>query len=176
MATAADRIWDLRQTAPPAFAEVAPTRDRSRSPYSGGWNSHRDVPSWSPSNLRPGRVETTHPTHRKMTMEFVGTTTNSSTNLTNAVLPATGRKTLCPPNEANAASGGDCQNQKNNSNVLFTWLWIIIFWQLVIPRRLLSHFEHVLPGSSLAAPLGTKLIGANGASIPTWGFQKRTMA
>ena len=39
----------------------------------------------------------------------------------------------------------------------------------------MSHFEHVLPGSSLAAPLGTKLIGANGASIPTWGFQTKTI-
>ena len=38
MIAAADRIWDLQQTAPPTVAEVAPTKDQSMSmsPYSGG--------------------------------------------------------------------------------------------------------------------------------------------
>jgi hypothetical protein len=34
----------------------------------------------------------------------------------------------------------------------------------------------ILPCSSSAVPSGPKLIGANGANIPTWGFQKRTLA
>jgi hypothetical protein len=34
----------------------------------------------------------------------------------------------------------------------------------------------ILPRSSSTAPSGPKLIGANGANIPTWGFQKRTLA
>jgi hypothetical protein len=34
----------------------------------------------------------------------------------------------------------------------------------------------ILPCSSSTAPSGPKLIGANGANIPTWGFQKRTLA
>jgi hypothetical protein len=38
MIAAADRIWDLQQTAPPTVAEVAPTKDQSMSmsAYSGG--------------------------------------------------------------------------------------------------------------------------------------------
>jgi hypothetical protein len=34
----------------------------------------------------------------------------------------------------------------------------------------------ILPCSSSAAPSGPKLIGANGANIPTWRFQKCTLA
>jgi hypothetical protein len=33
----------------------------------------------------------------------------------------------------------------------------------------------ILPCSSAVVPLGPKLIGANGASIPPWGFQKHTL-
>ncbi len=40
----------------------------------------------------------------------------------------------------------------------------------------LFFFDHVLPCSSSAAPIGTKLIGANSTNIPTWGFQKHTLA
>ncbi len=34
----------------------------------------------------------------------------------------------------------------------------------------------ILPCSSSAEPSGQKIIGANGANIPTWGFQKRILA
>ncbi len=51
----------------------------------------------------------------------------------------------------------------------------LFFLQIVIPLRFRSHFEHVLPCSSSAAPIGTKLIGANGTNIPTWGFQNHTL-
>jgi hypothetical protein len=60
MAAAADRIWDLRQTAPPAVAAAAPTRDRSQSPHSGGRNSRRDNHRRSPSRRRRGRAQTPH--------------------------------------------------------------------------------------------------------------------
>jgi hypothetical protein len=66
-------------------------------------------------------------TLRKTTTEFVGITTNSSTSLTDAFPLATGRETARPPDKANAASGGDRRSKNRNSNVLFTWLRIIIF-------------------------------------------------
>jgi hypothetical protein len=72
-----------------------------------------------------GRHLTT--TLRKTTTEFDGITTNSSANLTDAFPHATGRETACPPDETNAASGGDRRSKNRNSNVLFTWLRIIIF-------------------------------------------------
>ncbi len=49
MAAATDCIWNLRQTAPPAVATAAPTRDRSQSPYNGSRNSRRDLRHQSPS-------------------------------------------------------------------------------------------------------------------------------
>jgi hypothetical protein len=55
---AADRIWDLRQTTPPAVA--ASTGDRSRSPHSGNRNSRRDNHRRSPSRRRRGRGQTPH--------------------------------------------------------------------------------------------------------------------
>ena len=33
----------------------------------------------------------------------------------------------------------------------------------------------IVPFSSSQTPLGPKLLGANGASIPTWGFQTKTI-
>jgi hypothetical protein len=33
----------------------------------------------------------------------------------------------------------------------------------------------IIPFSSSQTPLGPKLLGANGASIPTWGFQTKTI-
>ena len=33
----------------------------------------------------------------------------------------------------------------------------------------------IIPFSSSQMPLGPKLLGANGASIPTWGFQTKTV-
>jgi hypothetical protein len=72
-----------------------------------------------------GRHLTT--TLRKTTTEFVGITTNSSTIPTDAFPLATGKETARPPDEANAESGGDLRSKNRNSNVLFTWLRIIIF-------------------------------------------------
>jgi hypothetical protein len=81
-----------------------------------------------------------------MTMEFAGITINSSINLTDAFPLAAGRETVCPPDEANAASGGDHRNKNCHSNVFFTWLRIIIFerqtQQIVIFSRFRSHIEH----------------------------------
>jgi hypothetical protein len=51
---AADRIWDLRQTTPPAVA--ASTGDRSRSPHGGNRNSRRDNHHRSPSRRRRGQT------------------------------------------------------------------------------------------------------------------------
>jgi hypothetical protein len=78
----ADRIWDLRQTAPPAVAAAAPTWDRSWSPHGGNRNTRRDSHSCSPS--RRGRAQTPHHNTKKMTTEFAGITTNFSINLTDA--------------------------------------------------------------------------------------------
>jgi hypothetical protein len=60
LAAAADRIWDLHQTAPPAVAAAAPTRDRSRSPHGGNRNSRRDSHRRSPSRRRRGPAQTPH--------------------------------------------------------------------------------------------------------------------
>jgi hypothetical protein len=61
LAAAADRIWDLRQTTPPAVAAAAPTRDQSRSPHGGNRNSRRDNHRRSPSRRRHrGRGQTPH--------------------------------------------------------------------------------------------------------------------
>ncbi len=60
LAAAADRIWDLRQTAPPAVTAAAPTRDQSRSPHGGNRNSRRDSQCRSPSRRRRGRAQTPH--------------------------------------------------------------------------------------------------------------------
>jgi hypothetical protein len=59
-ALAANRIWDLRQTMPPAVAAAAPTRDRSRSPHGVNRNSHHDNHRRSPSRRRRGRGQTPH--------------------------------------------------------------------------------------------------------------------
>jgi hypothetical protein len=60
LTAAADRIWDLRQTAPPAVAAAAPTWDRSWSPHSGYGNSRRDSHRRSPSCRHRGRARTPH--------------------------------------------------------------------------------------------------------------------
>ncbi len=58
LAAAADRIWDLRQTTPPAVAAAAPTRDRSMPPHGGNRNSRRNNHCHSPS--RRSRAQTPH--------------------------------------------------------------------------------------------------------------------
>jgi hypothetical protein len=75
MAAATDHIWDLQQAAPPAVTAAAPTRDRSRSPYSGGRNSRRDTRRRSPSNHRRGRAQTPHHSSQENENGIVVTTT-----------------------------------------------------------------------------------------------------
>jgi hypothetical protein len=62
------------------------------------------------------------------------------------------------------------------ANVLLTQLRIVILerqtWQTVLYRRFWGHLEHF---TLLFRGGGPKLIGANGTSIPTWGFQKKTL-
>ena len=62
MAAAADRVWDLRQSAPPtAVAAVAAPRERSRSPRNSNRNNRGHHRRRSPSNRR-GRARTPHHT------------------------------------------------------------------------------------------------------------------
>jgi hypothetical protein len=60
IAATADRIWDLRQTAPLAVAAAAPTRDWSRYPHGGNRNSRQDSQRCSPFRRRRSRALTPH--------------------------------------------------------------------------------------------------------------------
>jgi hypothetical protein len=167
MAAAADLIWDLRQTAPPTVTEEGPTRGLSRSPYNGGHTNCRDNHRQSPSNRHRDRAQTPAPHLRKLTKESVGTMKDSTTNLTNVFPPVTGREIAHPPDGSNTASGGDCQNENGNSNVLLTRLRTVIFerqvQQTVLSRRFWSHLEHIA------------LLFRGGAACHTahWGKQRQ---
>jgi hypothetical protein len=127
LATDADHIWDQQQTTPPAVAASAPPETGPGPPRAATTTAAATtIAAHHPSTAAAGGRHLTT-TLRKTTMEFVSIATNSSTSLTDVFPLATGREMARPPDEANTASGGDRRSNNCNSNVLFTWLRIIIF-------------------------------------------------
>ncbi len=115
------------------------------SPYNGGRYSRRDHCRQSPSTPAEYRPHTTN--LRIMKTEFVGTTTNSSINLTYVFLPAAGRETVWPPYKENAASGVDCRIKRAIAMSFSHGSGLLYFKdqhsKIIIPRRFRSYAEHL---------------------------------
>jgi hypothetical protein len=90
-----------------------------------------------------------------------------------------GRETARPPARANVPSGRrpprPILNSHSNGDVFFARLRFNVFERFLQQIKFSSRLRSLIPFSSSQMPLGPKVLEANGASIPTWGFQTKTV-
>ncbi len=96
--------------------------------------------------------------------------------------PMPGRETARPPARANGPSGRrpphPIPNSHSNGDVFSHGSGLMFLRDSYNKLNFLIDSGasiSIIPFSSSQTPLGPKLLGANGASIPTWGFQTKTV-
>jgi hypothetical protein len=134
-------------------------------------------------------VGTRHPTHKNSPiMEFVGITTNSGIVQIDAKTPVIrpapmpGRETARPPARAHGPSGRrppcPITNSHSNGDVFFARLRFNVFERFLQQVKFSSRLRNLAKHYSVfffSNATWSKTLGANGASIPTWGFQTKTV-
>jgi hypothetical protein len=158
MAAAADRVWDLPQSAPTAAVAAAyQPREQSASPRQRGGNSDRGSNSdrSRSQSQRRGRAQTPH------TQEFPdnGTTTTIKIGHNVAEIPAIGtapmprRETVSPTARAHGPSGRrpprPLSNSHSNGNVFFARLRFNVFERFLQPIKFLSRLRSLTEYNTL---------------------------
>jgi hypothetical protein len=169
MAVAADNVWDMRQ--------------RSYLPRQRGQDDSRNTDRRRPQSNHRGRDQTPHtqefpdgiPTNSRIVQIDAKTAVNGP-----APMPV-GKRHVLPLGHTAPVEGdrrvpyqihtATAMSFSHGSGLMFLRGSYNKLNFLVDSRASLS----IIPFSSSQTPLGPKLLGANGASIPTWGFQTKTV-
>jgi hypothetical protein len=178
MAVATDRVWDLRQSAPPSPLPRFPNPVSGPPRRANAAGMIAATPT-ATAHRAITAVGTRHHTHRNsLITKFVGITTNSRIVQINAKLPVISRcqvgKWHVLPLGHSAPVGGNrrvpyqihtatAMSFSHSSGLMFLRDSYNKLNFLVDSGASLS----IIPFSSSQTPLGPKLLGANGASIPT---------